>query len=126
HPDGDFLAVEWIDRIPPGKHAVLFNRSDVSSFPGSSLLADQLIDFVAKVVVIGSKIGDQRMLGRKLHRSRAEDRVNARGEDADLVPGGPRRAIEPEVHQRAFAAPNPVALHGADFFRPAFQLVKTG
>ena len=32
--------------------------------------------------------------------------------------------IELEVDQRAFAAADPVALHGADFFRPALKLVE--
>ena len=66
------------------------------------------------------------MLGRQLQRSRAVDGIDARGEDADRRPPAP--AVAPyqfEVHQRAFAAPDPVALHGADFFRPAAQLVQT-
>ena len=32
--------------------------------------------------------------------------------------------IQLKINQRAFAAPNPVALHGAHFFRPAAQLVE--
>ncbi len=34
------------------------------------------------------------------------------------------RVVEFEIDQRAFAAADPVALHGADLFRPAFQLVE--
>ena len=36
-----------------------------------------------------------------------------------------RRAIQLEIHQRAFAAADPVALHGADFFRPAGRLSRS-
>src|SRR5207302_196752 len=34
-----------------------------------------------------------------------------------------RRSIKPEINLRAFTATDPVALHGADFFRPAGQSV---
>ena len=69
------------------------------------------------------------MLGSKLHRGRAEDRIHARGEDADgraagSKPGVALGIVQFEIDQRAFAAADPVALHGADFFRPAFQLVQ--
>ena len=47
---------------------------------------------------------------------------------ADRRPGRPNRRdvpdIEFEIDQRAFAAADPVALHGANFFRPAFELVE--
>ena len=62
------------------------------------------------------------MLRRQLHRGRAIDRVHARGEHRDRRSRRPDRPAQIEIHQRAFAAPNPVLLHDADFFRPARQL----
>ncbi len=69
------------------------------------------------------------MLGRELHRSCAENGIYARCKDADGRARRPEsfmvfRVIEFEIDQRAFAAADPVALHGADLFRPAFQLVE--
>src|SRR4051794_36321217 len=60
------------------------------------------------------------MLGRKLHAGSAVNGVYARGEDGDLG----ATALDGEVHVRTFTAPDPVALHGADFFRPVLQLLK--
>ena len=50
------------------------------------------------------------MLGRQHHVRGAEQRVGARGEDADLAPGDRRRLVN--VDLRALAAADPVALHG--------------
>ena len=61
------------------------------------------------------------MFRRKLHRSGAEDSVNAGGEDGNLFS---RHAIHGKIHQRAFAAADPVALHHPDFFRPMLQLLQ--
>ena len=63
------------------------------------------------------------MLRRQHEESHAEYGVDARGEGADLplldiVVGD----VEPDVH--AFAAADPVPLHGEDLFRPLFQRVK--
>ncbi len=60
------------------------------------------------------------MLRRKLNAGGAENGVDAGGEDANLF----RAAFESEIDFRAFAAADPVALHGAHFFRPAFELVQ--
>src|SRR5580658_3822371 len=69
------------------------------------------------------------MLGRELHRGRAEDGINTRGKDADGRARGTKpsmrlRVVELEIDQGALAAADPVALHGADFFRPASELVE--
>src|SRR5258707_4616625 len=64
------------------------------------------------------------MLGSKLNRGGAENRIHARCENRD---GGSCRTYAPaqvEIHQRAFAPADPVALHGADFFRPAFEFLE--
>src|SRR4029079_6711511 len=70
-------------------------------------------------VVIFSQAGDQRMLRSKLQRSRAVNGVDASGEDRNGGSRGVVAAIEFEIDERALAAPNPVALHGADFVWPS-------
>src|SRR5947209_7677402 len=64
------------------------------------------------------------MLRRKLNRSRAVNGVYAGGEDGDLRSGCTGRTIQPEVDQRARAAPDPIALHGDDFLRPVAELIE--
>ena len=85
----------------------------------------QIFDLRQQVGIVGDQVRHHRMFRRQLQRGRAEDGVHARGEDGDLVACRPSLAVKLEIHQRAFAAANPVALHGADFFRPAGQLVQT-
>ena len=124
HPDRNLFAVVGIDGVAAGVDAVLFDLADVADFPGLALLGDQLIDCGTQQVVVLGQTGDQRMLGRELQRGRAENRVDAGGEDGDGRSGRIGGAVEFEIHQRAFAAADPVALHGADFFRPAGQAVE--
>ncbi len=62
------------------------------------------------------------MLGRELDGGRPVNRVHASGEDGDVE--SPVGGVELEIDQRAFAAADPVALHGADFFRPAGEPVE--
>src|SRR5215468_5725618 len=64
------------------------------------------------------------MLGSQLQRGCAVDRVDAGGEDADLRSRRAGIAFQLEVDESAFAAADPVALHGADFFRPAIKFVQ--
>src|SRR5260370_13189431 len=60
------------------------------------------------------------MLGSELHRGRAEDGVNAGGENRDDLAA----AFYLEINSGPIAAPDPVALHGTHFFRPAFKLIE--
>ena len=129
-PDRHFLAVERINGIAAGGNAVLFDLADVAGFFCFALLGDQLIDLHAKIGIRRRQILDDGMLRRKLHRRGAKNRIDARCEDADRRTRGPEssvvlRVIEFEIDQRAFAASDPVALHDADFVRPALQLVQT-
>src|SRR5438270_6824761 len=75
--------------------------------------------------IIADQLSYKGMLRRKLDGGRSINRVDARGEDRDLVRRG-NGAIDFEIDQRAFAAANPIALHGAHFFRPALKLVQSG
>ncbi len=144
-PDGQAFTVEWIDGVVAGEDAVLFDCADIAGFARLFLLFEQGAYFFGQLFVLRGKLLDQRMLGRELHAGRAEDRVDARGEDGDLaarclvmsssagktaVPVwrilclvvrrmGSRPPLR--TRPRAFAAPDPVALHGAHLFRPAAQ-----
>ncbi len=55
------------------------------------------------------------MFGRQNDAGGAVDGVHAGGEDADLFAAG----LQGEVGLRAFAAADPVALHGEHLLRPA-------
>src|SRR5260370_35478066 len=105
-----------------GKDAMFLNRADVAYFFSSRLFRYQLLYFGAKLGIAGDELGHDRVLGRELHRGRTKDRIDPRRKDRDL-PGG--RDINLEIHQVAFDSTNPVALHGADFFRPAWQLIES-
>src|SRR5581483_4485290 len=59
--------------------------------------------------------------GRELDGSRAEDRVDTSSEDGDLFSGG---RVQTKIDQRPFAAADPVALHGTNFFRPAGKAIE--
>src|SRR5262249_49731858 len=124
HPDRDLLLIEGIDGVMAGEDAVLLDVADIALLPGPGLLAHELVDPDAKMVVRGGQIADEWMLRRKLQRGRAEDRVDARGEDRDLRARQAGRGGNGEIHERALAAADPVALHGAHFFRPALELVE--
>ena len=66
----------------------------------------------------GRALGDDGVPGREDHAGRAVDGVDARGEDADGS-----EALDVEIDFRAFAAADPVALHGEDALGPAaFEL----
>ena len=126
HPDGHALAVERIDGVEAGEDAFLLQRADVARFPGLALVGEQLVDSGLQLGIERDQVGDQRVLGRELHRGGSHDGVDARGEDRDLVARGTGGVIQFEVDQRALGAADPVALHDAHFFRPALQSVEAG
>ena len=129
HPEGNFFVVERIDGVTSSEDAVLLDFADVAYFFGFALLGDQLIDLGAQAGVGGGEIGNERMLRRELHRCRAEDGIDARGEDADGGTGRAKTAVvlcvvELEIDERALAAADPVPLHGSDFFGPPAELIE--
>ncbi len=103
---------------------MLLDRANVAGFLGAALLGRQLVHLGIQLGIVADQVGDHGMLGGELHRGGAEDGVHARGEHGDLAAGRPGGAVELEVHQRALAAADPVALHGEDFFRPAGKAVE--
>ena len=123
-PDRHLFAAVGIDRVAMRIDAVLLDLADIAGFSRLALFRDQLLYFVAQRLVVAGEIRHHRMLRRKLHRSRAENRIDARGKHTDRRTRRSGRAVQFEIDQRAFAAADPVALHGADFFRPALELVE--
>src|SRR5207244_55947 len=110
-----------VARGASGIDAVLVDGADVANFLRLTLLRNQLVDLTAQIGVARGQVRHDGMLGRKLYRSRAIDRVHAGGENADIRTGA---TLELEIHQRAFTAANPVTLHEAHFFRPVLELVQ--
>ena len=121
NPDGYLFAVIRINRAASGIDTVFVDGADVTNFFRLTLFSDQLVDLPAQIGVARGQVRHDGMLGRKLYRSRAIDRVHAGGENADIRTGA---TLELESHQRAFTAANPVTLHEAHFFRPVLELVQ--
>ena len=79
-PDRNFFAVVWVNSVATSVDAVFFNLADIAHFAGPSLLGNQLIDFGPQFGLVRRQIRHQRVLGRKLHGSSSENRVDPRGE----------------------------------------------
>ncbi|MCG3161395.1 MAG: hypothetical protein JMDDDDMK_02578 [Acidobacteria bacterium] len=121
-PDWQFLAAERIDDEQAGVDSLFFAAFGDAVFRRNGfLLLDERFQFIARLARCDQFI-NQLVFGRDDHRVRAEDRVNARGEDADffrLIAG------DFKIDFRAFAATDPVALHRDHAFGPsAFQCVQ--
>ena len=124
---------------------MLFDGCRVAGFPCLFLLFDQGRYLRGQTFVGFGKLLDERVLRRELQAGGAADGVQARGVNRDArrvrrngIPSHkpswrPERnlaavahafgfvssRIEHKINRRAFAAPDPVALHGADLLRPA-------
>src|SRR5208282_5114464 len=113
-PDRDVLAGKDVVRVGAGEDAgFLLHRGHPLDFSLAARVGDVALDRGA--LGRGGYPGDERMLRREHHERYAEDGVGAGGEKADFLTGvtGNR-----EGKFRAFAAPDPVALHQLDWFRP--------
>jgi hypothetical protein len=127
-PDGNALAVERVNSKTPGGDAMLFDGADIAGFARRFLLGDLLVDLSGKGGVLGCESLRDRVFRCNLDAGRAEDGVDPRGEDGDLgaVGSGAGRVRDHKVDIGAFGAADPVALHGANFFGPAFERVEAG
>ena len=115
HPYRHSFAVIWIDGEVSRVDTVLFNFPNVATLFGFLLLGNELRYLQPQGGIERSQLLCNGMFRSELYRSRTVNRVNACGENRDDIATG---VIEAEIYQRAFAASDPVALHGADFFRP--------
>src|SRR5205085_3234350 len=121
NPYRNLLTVVGIDRKVSGVNALLINIPDITGLLRLRLLGDEPIDLLAQIRVRSREFLRNRMLRRKLNRSCAKDGVDTSGEDGDLVSNN---GIQTKVQQRALAPADPVALHGADFLRPAGKAIE--
>ena len=133
HPDGHTLVVVGVDGKTACGNAVLFDCAQVAGLARFLLLGDHGVDLLFELRVGGGELPGEFVLWGQLHTGGAEDGVHAGGENADArlfyslfpVPCSLVDFFRQEkVDVRSFAAADPVALHGANFFRPAFQLVE--
>ena len=121
HPDRHPLAAVRIDRKPPQRNPFLLDGAQVIRLLGHLLLVDHRADLPLQIHVARGQHRHQRMLRRKLHAGRAKDRVHPRREHANLL----ACLLDREIDLGPLAAPDPVALHGANLLRPPGQLVQT-
>ncbi len=76
-----------------------------------------------RLVRLGNELG-QRMLGRDAHEARAEKRVGPGRVDLEHVAEIAGRFRHLEANERALAAADPVALHGAHLVRPIVERIE--
>ena len=112
-PDGDALAVDGIDGVRAGEDAgfffVEFGAVEVAlRGDGDAVFFDGLF------LLCRGDLGNERMLGREDHVSRAEKRVRPGGENLDLGVG----FFLAEFHRGSLAATDPVSLKKLDALRP--------
>ena len=123
-PDGDLLAGEGVGGATACRDAVLLDGTEVAGLAGGGLLGDHLLDCGGEFHVKAGPVLDQRMFGGELEGGGAEDGVDAGGEDGDAHRVG--AVVDGEGDLRAFAAADPVALHGAHLLGPAVEGVEAG
>ena len=112
------VRIEGMRRGQAGVAAQLLGLFDFG-FGGAGLAA--FLDEVGQLAVLQRQLPGQRMFRRQRHEGRAEQGVGPRGED--IQPGVVRQR---KLELQTFAAADPVALHGAHFFRPAVQRIQPG
>ena len=108
-PDGHLGAVEGVDGVVAGEEAFLDEQVGV--------LAGLVVDhgFEGGGEIAGAELFGEGVFGGEDDAGGAVDGVDAGGEDADFLV----RAGEGEIDFGAFAAADPVALHGAHLGGPA-------
>ena len=117
--DGHAFVVQAVAGVGAGEYARLFLvGGQAVDFRGGAGPLNVGVHFLA--AAIGGQLRHQRMFRRQGQEGDAKDGVNARGKGADF-PGFQAvfRDVKGDFH--AFAAPDPVALHGQDFVRPVRQ-----
>ena len=111
-PDGNARAIDGIDGIRANEHAGLFlvcRRALDLALPCRLVLVCRH----GIPALIRRQLVDQRVLGGQHHKRRSPQGVGPGGKDLERIPG-----FRPERHLRAFAAPDPVLLHGLDPLGP--------
>ncbi|OPZ59574.1 MAG: hypothetical protein BWY87_00937 [Deltaproteobacteria bacterium ADurb.Bin510] len=113
--DRHLEAGDRIEAVLAGKDALLLVAvGSAGDLVVLQSLGHELVDGGFLFGALGQLL-DQRVFGRDAHEGRAEERVGAGGEDLDFLVA----IFELEADQRAFAAADPVLLHGQHAFGPA-------
>ena len=112
------LAVHRVHGVDAQEHAVLGVGVLAIHQRGGPGLFAQRRHLIRRAAQLGQAL-HRRMLDREHEERDAPQGVGARGEDLDLLAGLGDR----EGHTRAFAAPDPVALHRDDALGPVDQVV---
>ncbi len=106
-----------IDRKTAGKEAFFRN---LTGQPAGAILRPKPLRLFQECRLVFRflrKRCDQTVFRRQHHKRRAEDGVDAGGEDFNRIVG----ALDREPDTSAFRSPNPIPLHGQDFLRPFRQ-----
>ncbi len=116
-PDGQSLAIQWIDGVPAGEDAGLLPLG------GLALDLGQRLDLLAVGLQLTALVRDdqvqrQRRIGCHHEEGCAVQGIRAGREDFHLVAGLTVHGLDGEADVRALGASDPVALHRQDAFGP--------
>ena len=120
HPKLSLVAVERIDSINAGKDTFLLRLT------GSTFHFRLIADFITESLdfrslrIIFTYFFHERIFGSQSHESNTISRIGTGGVDGKFLIQSFYRHLE----FKAFAAANPVVLHGLNTLRPAFELVE--
>ncbi|MNS75014.1 hypothetical protein D3C72_1085110 [compost metagenome] len=115
-PDRHLAAIQRVNGIQAGGHALLLHGRHVS-LGDLGVLA--LLDKGSQLGIGCGSLGGQRVTGGNAHIGHAHEGVRAGGVDLQLLV----LTLDIEADVDPFGATNPVALHGLDHLRPAFEVV---
>ena len=115
-PDRHLAAIQRVNGVEAGGHALLLHGGQFS-FGYLGVLA--LFDEGGQLRIVLGCLQRQRVTGGDAHIGHTHEGVRTGGVDLEVL--GLTVDIEADVDP--FGAANPVALHGLDHLRPAFQIV---
>ena len=119
-PDLHFFAIEGVDGVSAGEHAFFFHiRRGPVDFAQLANLGDKF-PYGRLFRLAGDEFFHQRMFRRQHHIGHAKGRVRPRRINRNLF--AQFRNVKTELG--AFAATDPIFLHGADPFGPAAQQIQ--
>ena len=115
-PDRYLAAIQRVNGIEAGGHALLLHGGQLG-FGYLGVLA--LFDEGSQLRIVLGCLQRQRVTGGDTDIGDAHEGVRTGGVDLQLL----SLTLDSEADVDPFGAANPVALHGLDHFRPAFQIV---
>src|SRR5690606_39098432 len=122
-PHGDQLSAERVHGLEAGIHAFLFHRRHVGFGNGGGFA---LLNKSGEGRIAAGGGQRDRMLCGETEVSHAHQRIRTCGVDIEAFGDAEDRLLQREMHFDAFAAADPVALHGLDLLGPAVERVEGG